>query len=93
MHCGHVAVHADASHEADAHVDVGKIQRPRDETGKFSEHPVVPVEVVVDPEGQRAEDEDVRHGQVADVDTEGRARTGLYGEDKQRRQISWQAYD
>uniref|UniRef100_A0A3Q2CP46 PHD and ring finger domains 1 n=1 Tax=Cyprinodon variegatus TaxID=28743 RepID=A0A3Q2CP46_CYPVA len=28
-----------------------------------------------------------RHGQVADVDTEGRARTGLYGEDKQRQDV------
>lgn len=93
MHCGHVAVHADAAHEADAHVDVGKVQSPREKTGKVSKHPVVPVEMVVDPKGQRAEDDDVRHGQVADVDAEGSARTDLDGEDVQRRQISRQAYN
>lgn len=48
---GHVAVHADTSHEADAHVDVGEEEDPSDAAGDVPEYPVVSVEVVVDLKG------------------------------------------
>uniref|UniRef100_A0A3P9QCA8 RING-type domain-containing protein n=1 Tax=Poecilia reticulata TaxID=8081 RepID=A0A3P9QCA8_POERE len=83
MHRGHVAVHTDAGHEADAHVDVGIVQSPGELTGEVSKLPFVLMEVVVDPQGQHAEDDDVRRGQVADVDTEGRSRADPDGEDIQ----------
>lgn len=93
MHSGDVAVHTDAGHEADAHVDVGKVQRAREEARQVSEHPVVLVEVVVDSKGQRAEDQDVRHGQVADEDAEGSARRDPNREVKERRQVPWKTND
>lgn len=93
MHRGHVAVHADAGHEADAHVDVGIVQNPSELTGEVSKLPFVLMEVVVDPQGQHAEDHDVRRGQVADVDTESRSRADPDGEDIQRHEISWKAYN
>uniref|UniRef100_A0A3B5M8B0 PHD-type domain-containing protein n=1 Tax=Xiphophorus couchianus TaxID=32473 RepID=A0A3B5M8B0_9TELE len=83
MHRGHVAVHADAGHEADAHVDVGIVQKPSELTGEVSKLPFVLMEVVVDPQGQHAEDDDVRRGQVADVDTKSRSRADPDGEDIQ----------
>lgn len=49
VYCGHVAVHADTSHEEDAQVDVGEEQGAGDVAGDIPEHPVVTVEVVVDP--------------------------------------------
>lgn len=48
MYGGHVAIHADASHETDAHVDVGEEQNPGDAAGDVAKHPVVSVDVVVD---------------------------------------------
>lgn len=71
MNCGHVAVHTDAGHEADAQIDVGKVQRSCDEAGDVPKHPVVLVEMVVDSKRERAEDDDVCQSQVADVDAEG----------------------
>lgn len=89
MYSGHVAIHTDASHETDAHVDVGEEQNPGDAAGDISEHPVVPVDVVVDAKGQSAEDDDVCESQVADVHTEGCAGNGPEGEDDEGGQISW----
>lgn len=88
---GHVAVHADAGHEADAHVDVGEEEDAGDAAGHVAKHPVVAVDVVVDPEGQGAQDDDVGQGQVADVDAEGSAASGSEGEDDQRGEVPRQA--
>ncbi|KAG7221668.1 hypothetical protein INR49_000035 [Caranx melampygus] len=88
VHRGHVAIHTDARHETDVHVDVGEEQSPRDAARHVPEDPVVPVDVVVDPEGQSAEDDDVGQGQVADVDAEGRARFDPAGEHEQGDQVS-----
>lgn len=93
VHGGDVAIHANAGHETDAQVDVGVEQDPGDAAGHVPEHPVVPVEVVVDPNGQSAEDEDVRESQAADVHAEGRARIGPEGEGDEGGHISWQSYD
>lgn len=49
MHSGHVTIHTDTSHETDAHVNVGKEKNPSDTAGDVLEHPVVSIEVVVDP--------------------------------------------
>lgn len=84
---GHVAVHADAGHEADAQVDVGEEEDAGDAAGHVAKHPVVAVDVVVDPEGQRAQDDDVGQSQVADVHAEGGAMGGSEGEDHERRQV------
>uniref|UniRef100_A0A3Q3XBM2 PHD-type domain-containing protein n=1 Tax=Mola mola TaxID=94237 RepID=A0A3Q3XBM2_MOLML len=81
MHCGHVAIHADTGHEADAHVDVGKEQDPGDAAGDIPKHPVVLVDVIVHPEGQSAQDDDVCQSQVADVHAEGCARSRPEDED------------
>lgn len=88
---GHVAIHTDASHEADAHVDVGKEQDAGEAAGEVAKNPVVPVDMVVDPEGQDAEDDDVGQSQVADIHAEGRTRSGPAGEDDERSHISWEA--
>lgn len=88
---GHVAIHTDASHEADAHVDVGKEQDAGEAAGEVAKNPVVPVDMVVDPERQGAEDDDVGQSQVADVHAEGRTRRGPAGEDDERSHIAWEA--
>lgn len=92
VHRGHIAVHADACHEADTHVNVGVVESPCEAAGEVPELPVVPVYVVVDPKGKNAEDDDVRHRQVADVDTEGRAVSDLKGEDEKGCQVTRQTH-
>lgn len=82
MHGGHVAIHADTSHETDAQVHVGEEQDPGDAADHVAKDPVVAVEVVVDLKRQSAEDDDVRQSQITDVDAEGRARSRLEGEDE-----------
>ena len=64
---GHIAVHTDAGHEADADVDVGVPHGAGHAARHVSKGPVVPLQVVVDAEGQREEDGDVGQRQVHDV--------------------------
>lgn len=88
VHRGRVAIHTDAGHEADVHVDVGEEESPRDAARHVPEDPVVPVDVVVDLEGQSAEEDHVGQSQVADVDAEGRARFDPAAEHEQGHQVS-----
>lgn len=92
VHRGHIAVHADTCHEADTHVNVGVVESPCEAAGEVPKLPVVPVYVVVDPKGKNAKDDDVRHRQVADVDTEGRAVSDLKGEDEKGCQVTRQTH-
>lgn len=93
MHCGYIAVHTDARHETNAHVDVSIEKDPRDSAGDVAKHPVIPIEVVVDPEGKRAQDDDICQGQVADVHAEGGAGVDPEGEHIDGSQVSREPKD
>lgn len=92
MYRGHVSIHADAGHETDAHVDIGEEQNPGDTTSEVPEHPVVPVEVVVNPKGQSEEDDDVSQRQVTDEDAEGCTGGCPEGENEKGGQVSRQTH-
>lgn len=65
---GQVAVHADGGEEGHAEVDVEEVHAARDAASHVPEGPVVVVKVVVDLEGQDADEQGVHHGQVEQVD-------------------------
>lgn len=71
MDGGQVAVYTDAAHEGDADVDVGEEERTRQATRRLSEGPVIAIDVVVNAEGENAQENGVGHREADDVNTRG----------------------
>lgn len=93
VHSGQVAVHADAGHEGDAGVDVGMEDGAGEDAHWFAQTPDVVMPVVVDAEGQSAQEHCVHHGQVDDIDFWGRSLLPLGEEAPESRQVARQPKD
>lgn len=71
MDGGQVAVYTDAAHEGNADVDVGEEDCTRQATRHLSEGPVIATEVVVNAEGENAQENGVSHSETDDINSRG----------------------